>query len=317
LSREQLDKLLVILERQKAEDDRASIDEARALMNDRCAKLLLPADVRREPVSAGGVAGEVFLAPGADPERTILYLHGGGYVLGSTITHAYLMQNVSRAAGAAVTGIDYRLAPEHPFPAAVDDALAAYRWLLDRGRRPSRIGVAGDSAGGGLTSALLVAIRDAGLPLPRASRRGRIWPRAASRSEAAPPATRWSGRRGSLGWRRPTSPARTRGPARFPALRRSRRPSAAARPRRRARDPLRRRDSTGREGISGGREGHARRRARSLPRLAGVRAASRRGPASRRRSRHLLPAVDGMIRLSGGIAARARSGPSGPEASIR
>jgi epsilon-lactone hydrolase len=169
VSREQLDKLLVILERQKAEDDRASIDEARALMSERCAKLLLPPDVRREGVSAAGVAGEVFLAPGADPERTILYLHGGGYVLGSTTTHAYLMQNVARAAGAAVMGIDYRLAPEHPFPAAVEDALAAYRWLLDRGRPPARIGVAGDSAGGGLTMALLVAIRDAGLPLPAAA----------------------------------------------------------------------------------------------------------------------------------------------------
>lgn len=169
MSREQLDKLLVILERQKAEDEHASIEESRALMNERCAKLVVPADVRREPVSAGGVAGEVFLAPGADPERTILYLHGGGYVLGSTRTHAYLMQNVSRAAAAAVLGIDYRLAPENPFPAAVDDGLAAYRWLLESGRSPSRIGVAGDSAGGGLTLALLVALRDARLPLPAAA----------------------------------------------------------------------------------------------------------------------------------------------------
>lgn len=169
MSNAELAKLLSILERQKAEDDRATFDEARRLMSERCAKLVLPGDVRREPVNAGGVAGELLLAPGADAERVVLYLHGGGYVLGSPATHAYLMQNLSRASGCAVLGLDYRLAPEHPFPAAVDDALAGYRWLLGRGHPAARIAVAGDSAGGGLALALLLSIRDARLPQPAAA----------------------------------------------------------------------------------------------------------------------------------------------------
>jgi acetyl esterase/lipase len=98
----------------------------------------------------------------------VLYLHGGGYVIGSIKTHRDLMGRISRAAQARVLGLDYRLAPEHPFPAAVDDSLSAYRWLLDNGTKPARIAVAGDSAGGGLTVATLVAIRDAKLPLPAA-----------------------------------------------------------------------------------------------------------------------------------------------------
>jgi epsilon-lactone hydrolase len=98
----------------------------------------------------------------------VLYLHGGGYVLGSIKTHRDLMGRISRAAKARVLGLDYRLAPEHPFPAAVDDSLTAYRWLLDQGLKPARIAVAGDSAGGGLAIATLVAIREAGLPMPAA-----------------------------------------------------------------------------------------------------------------------------------------------------
>jgi acetyl esterase/lipase len=98
----------------------------------------------------------------------ILYLHGGGYMLGSIHTHRELVSRLSRAAGARGLLIDYRLAPEHPFPAAVDDALAAYRFLLSGGIEPRRIAIAGDSAGGGLTLATLLALRDAGDPLPAA-----------------------------------------------------------------------------------------------------------------------------------------------------
>jgi len=125
-----------------------------------------PPDVRRETVSAGGVPAEWVTAPGAADERVILYLHGGGYVIGSINTHREMVSRLSRASGARGLVIDYRLAPEHPHPAAVDDALAAYRWLLEQGAEPRRVVVAGDSAGGGLTVATLVAIRDAGLPLP-------------------------------------------------------------------------------------------------------------------------------------------------------
>ena len=102
------------------------------------------------------------------PGRAILYLHGGGYVIGSINTHRSLAARLSRAAKARVLVIDYRLAPEHPFPAAVDDSVAAYRWMLAQGLKASRIAVSGDSAGGGLTAATLVAIRDAKLPVPAA-----------------------------------------------------------------------------------------------------------------------------------------------------
>ena len=98
----------------------------------------------------------------------ILYLHGGGYVIGSINTHRELMIRFSKAANARVLGLNYRLAPENPFPAPVEDAVAGYRWLLSQGVKPNRVTVAGDSAGGGLTVATLVAIRDAKLPMPAA-----------------------------------------------------------------------------------------------------------------------------------------------------
>jgi len=125
-------------------------------------------DVRRETVNASGVPAEWVVAPGAVAERVILYLHGGGYVVGSINTHRELASRLSRAAGARVLVIDYRLAPEHPHPAALDDCTAAYRWLLSIGAQPSRMVIAGESAGGGLTVATLVVLRDAGLPLPAA-----------------------------------------------------------------------------------------------------------------------------------------------------
>src|SRR5216683_7721089 len=110
-------------------------------------------DIKTERVSAGGVDAEWVSAPNAAADRVVLYLHGGGYVIGSVKTHRDLMGRVSRAAKARVLGLDYRLAPEHPFPAAVDDSVAAYRWMLEQGLKPARIAVAGDSAGGGLAVA--------------------------------------------------------------------------------------------------------------------------------------------------------------------
>ena len=128
----------------------------------------VPEDVRCEKVSANGVPSEWVSAPGASTERAVLYFHGGGYVMGSLNTHRELASRISRASGARVLLVDYRLAPEHPFPAAVDDAVAAYRFVLDQGISPKKIVLAGDSAGGGLTIAALVAIRDEKLPLPAA-----------------------------------------------------------------------------------------------------------------------------------------------------
>jgi epsilon-lactone hydrolase len=124
--------------------------------------------VKCEPVSAGGVKAEWITAPNAAADRAILYLHGGGYIMGSINTHRELIARLSKAAQARILALDYRLAPEHPFPAPVEDATAAYRWMLAQGLKPSRIAVAGDSAGGGLTVAALVAFRDAGLPMPAA-----------------------------------------------------------------------------------------------------------------------------------------------------
>jgi monoterpene epsilon-lactone hydrolase len=126
----------------------------------------VPADVICEKVTAGGVPAQWIAAPGAVPDRVILYLHGGGYVVGSINTHRAMVSRIARASNARALLIDYRLAPEHPFPAAVEDATAAYRWLLAEGYQPGKIIIAGDSAGGGLTIALLLAIRDAKLPMP-------------------------------------------------------------------------------------------------------------------------------------------------------
>jgi acetyl esterase/lipase len=146
-----------------------SVQEARASLDALTVGFNLPDDVKAEPIDAGGVQAEWITTPESDgSERTILYLHGGGYVIGSIRTHRDLASRVSRAAQARVLLIDYRLAPEHPHPAAVEDALAAYRWLLAQGVDPSRLAVGGDSAGGGLTVATLVALRDANDPLPAA-----------------------------------------------------------------------------------------------------------------------------------------------------
>ncbi|HEY4043633.1 MAG TPA: alpha/beta hydrolase, partial [Rhodopila sp.] len=126
----------------------------------------LSSDVTVQPVSANGVKAEWTSTPGADPSSVILYLHGGGYVICSLDSHRHLAAEVGRAAGTRTLAIDYRLAPEHRFPAPVEDTVAAYRYLLASGIKPDRIALAGDSAGGGLVVGSLLAIREAGLALP-------------------------------------------------------------------------------------------------------------------------------------------------------
>jgi epsilon-lactone hydrolase len=122
-----------------------------------------------EPADAGGVPAEWVIAAGVDAVRVLLYLHGGAYQAGSPAASPRLVALISAAAQVRVLSVGYRLAPEHPFPAAVDDALTAYRFLLRRGDDPAAIAIAGDSSGGGLTLATLVALRDAGDPLPAAA----------------------------------------------------------------------------------------------------------------------------------------------------
>ena len=127
------------------------------------------AQSRDEPLPRAAVPGVPPIRKDESRDRAVLYLHGGGYAICSLDTHRKLAGDISRASGMPLLLIDYRLAPEHPHPAAVDDALAAYRWLLDTRHPASRLGLAGDSAGGGLTMATLLAIRDAGLPMPAAA----------------------------------------------------------------------------------------------------------------------------------------------------
>lgn len=123
-------------------------------------------DVKRTPVDAGGVPAEWVEVPESSDAVTILYLHGGGYTIGSLNTHADLVSRIARASGARALNVDYALAPEKPFPAAVEDSTKAYRWLLKQGVRPESIVIAGDSAGGGLTGATLLALKAAGDPMP-------------------------------------------------------------------------------------------------------------------------------------------------------
>ena len=136
---------------------------------ERAGQRLRPApDVRWTAVDAGGVPGEWVTVPGVDETRAVLYLHGGGYVGGSAMSHRNITGELARAARTRVLAIDYRLAPEHLFPAAIDDAVAAYTWLLGQGIPAARLAIGGDSAGGGLTVATLLALRERGLPGPAA-----------------------------------------------------------------------------------------------------------------------------------------------------
>jgi monoterpene epsilon-lactone hydrolase len=150
-----------------------SIVERRAAFNAMIPEAA-PEEAGVELASLGGRPAEWITAHGI-PNRAvgdrsvILYLHGGGYCIGSLGTHRALAARLSAAAGCAVATLDYRLAPEHPFPAAVDDACAAYREILAGGTAPARVAIAGDSAGGGLTVATLLALRDNGSPLPAAA----------------------------------------------------------------------------------------------------------------------------------------------------
>jgi acetyl esterase/lipase len=125
--------------------------------------------VRFERVDADGVPAVWCQPPGDPPRRTVVYLHGGGYVIGSPETHRDLIARIALGARARVLGVDYRLAPEHRFPAASDDCLRATRWLLAGGTEPSALAIAGDSAGGALAVATLCALRDARAPLPAAA----------------------------------------------------------------------------------------------------------------------------------------------------
>ncbi len=143
-----------------------STAEQRIVMDGLTAVFPLADSVTVEAAHLGGVAGEWVRAPRTRRDAAVLYLHGGAYVVGSPRSHRHLAGALSELCGLAVFSADYRLAPEHPYPAAVDDAVAAYKALLAEGLAPSRLAIAGDSAGGGLTLAALLALRDGGIALP-------------------------------------------------------------------------------------------------------------------------------------------------------
>ena len=142
------------------------VAKQRELFHQMISSIPLPADVTTTPGELGGVPVVTVETPGGDPSTLVLYFHGGAYVLGSAADSVGLASDVARRVGARVISVDYRLAPEHPFPAAVDDAVAAYRALLDDGIASSAIAFVGESAGAGLVAATLVAIKEAGLPQP-------------------------------------------------------------------------------------------------------------------------------------------------------
>jgi acetyl esterase/lipase len=143
-----------------------SIEETRAFFDQMGQTFPLPEGVSVSSAEATGLNAEWVRAENASNECVLLFLHGGGYVIGSLASHRHLSAVLSQATGASVFALDYRLAPEHPFPAALDDSVAAYQWLLQQGIKANQLAIAGDSAGGGLTVATLLALRDRGLHLP-------------------------------------------------------------------------------------------------------------------------------------------------------
>jgi acetyl esterase/lipase len=140
--------------------------ERRARLDEVGAVVPVAGDIRCEPVDCGGVPGEWSLAPGADPSRVLMFFHGGGYCAGSIASHRRMATEAGRAAGMRTLAVGYRLAPEHPYPAAQEDALAAWRFLRREGIAAGAIAVGGDSAGGNLALALAQRLRAAGEPGP-------------------------------------------------------------------------------------------------------------------------------------------------------
>jgi epsilon-lactone hydrolase len=168
LSTEQRENLEAIL-RQSAFPVDSDVDEQRRLLRELASAQPLPAEVTVTEAALGDIRTAEISVDGVEPRHVVLYFYGGVYVIGDAFIAAELASQVGRRTQAEVISVDYRLAPEHPYPAAVDDALAAYEALLQNGVAPSDIVFAGESAGGALAIATLVNARDNGLPLPAAA----------------------------------------------------------------------------------------------------------------------------------------------------
>ena len=163
----ELHKLVSTLRTAKISGEKA-IEEIRAGWEKFASSFVPAADITFKPVVARGVAAAWVTAPDSDSNRIVLYFHGGGYTIGSIASYRSYTGRLARASRSRLLSVGYRLAPENPFPAALDDAVSSYRWLLDQGISPRRIAVVGVSAGGGLALSMAVAIRDAGVPAPAA-----------------------------------------------------------------------------------------------------------------------------------------------------
>jgi len=161
------------LVRERAKRGELPLDERRKVMDGNAVQFPVPEGAVTSGADLGGLGAEwsspAKLSGDSADGNTLLYFHGGGYVIGSSVSHRHLTSRIALAANARVLSVDYALAPENPFPAAVKDGVKAYRWLLDNGHAPERIAIAGDSAGGGLTVATLLAARGEGLPMPAAA----------------------------------------------------------------------------------------------------------------------------------------------------
>jgi epsilon-lactone hydrolase len=143
----------------------AGVDKLREAYEALHAEFAPPPEVTVRPLTVGGVSALV-VSPPDKGDATVMYMHGGGHMLGSAFGYRHLAGALALAAGAQTIVPDYRLAPEHPFPAAIEDVVRAYRWLLDHGTEPGRIVLAGDSSGGGLTLSVLLALERDGVPMP-------------------------------------------------------------------------------------------------------------------------------------------------------
>jgi len=145
---------------------RATLTEMRARAEEFFSKFRVSPELEVQAAEIGGVPGDWLTMPEADPARVVLYIHGGAFMMGSVRGYRALTARLAKATRARTLVIEYRLAPEHPFPAAVEDGTAAYAGLLEQGVAPTSIVIAGDSAGGNLTMATLLSLRDSGAPLP-------------------------------------------------------------------------------------------------------------------------------------------------------
>ena len=165
MSKQQQIQLDAIL-RQGQFDGGGDVQTLRTAFAELMAQVPVAPDIRQNLVEIGGVAGVEVTIDGNEAENVILYFHGGVYVIGSAAFSVPLVGDLVRRTGTRAITLEYRLAPEHPYPAAVEDARAAYEGLLAQGIAPGQIALAGESAGGGLVVATLLALRDSGVPLP-------------------------------------------------------------------------------------------------------------------------------------------------------